>query len=335
MRTRRQQPNPVKERVRRHVERIKHVTRLYEPFHRAVDGELSRSASGRRLLTDRRRLIEQLKSRHPTTISPEVKKYREELRAAGHGALLAAAIKHARLLPSAEALISSFSDDDRRVEQVWTVQLLFSQAILIAPKETDDVAVTRQGLDSDPPDVAVCIQPPYLRQDRKSWSFSWGWGYPSTTATTGLTNVYVGASSVGTAGGAHALVGSDFDIPIGVVQCEAYADVDFEYDVAGWAILGAAAAGSEIVIRVEGDGVPATEIYRTLFTLVAPGIWGAGARQSGSARISMPFIRTGSRAGKVRVTVGSSGHAECGGLVGNIVNSTSVTVNEICVRVTA
>ncbi len=166
-----------------------------------------------------------------------------------------------------------------------------------------------------------------------TWASIWNEAIAGAFPSSGIVEATAAATQVG-GGAAQAFVGSDFDVPAGVTDYVATAEFDVEASGDCYAVLfGAAGCGGDAVVSVDkGDGTSTIDSYRSLFSLITAVLWGKSASVTGSVTMSVSFMRSTTNAGKVRVMVGASTHAEAAVLWCGSNGFVRITVNKICLN---
>lgn len=132
--------------------------------------------------------------------------------------------------------------------------------------------------------------------------------------------------------GSRALVGTDFSIPAGHPVITVTADIDWNYNLSCWAVLGGAGCSAELVLRVEPTSGGAHESTQPLSSLVAPALWSATSDGSGSALLSMTLTLPSSAAQTLRVYAGTDGSGVVEAVAGIASVSVSGTLSRISIH---
>ncbi len=132
--------------------------------------------------------------------------------------------------------------------------------------------------------------------------------------------------------GSRALIGADFSIPAGHPVITVTADVDWNYALSCWVVLGGAACSAELVLRVEPTSGAAHESTQPLSSLVAPALWTASSDGSGSTLLSTTLTLASSAAQTLRVYAGTDGSGVVEGVAGIALVSVDGTLRRISIH---
>jgi hypothetical protein len=146
------------------------------------------------------------------------------------------------------------------------------------------------------------------------------WGSTIANVSDGIFFAYAQAGAADLIPGAcwcRALAGKQFNFPPGYTQFSVSADIDWNYDLSTWMFIGGAWCDANLVLRVEpAAGSPPVEQVQRLASLVAPAIWGAEAKGSGSSLIALSLTLAGPSALTLNLFAGGFSNAVAEGVSG-------------------
>ena len=325
------------------------------PAHRAAlelceagDGELAKTASGRRQLKRRDALATELRDLHERVARGETSFYegqrmsqdlRNGFRSKYRAEYLDAYARHVRLQPSVEA-VADVLHPDIAAGTAWVSETAYLEALLLQPKHAppDATSTKSQGID-DPTAFRFCLFPPFplTEQDPDVVGDTGGAGVKIMATAIPGGSIFVSATAyselgIGDSEAAQALVGGKVDFPDGVSTYTVSIKFHFDWGTSSWAVFGAAACGADLLIRTRQAVDPEEETTSPFSTSLSPVIWGKGASLSGDATLTLPFRRNASAAGSVRVMVGGSAHAEAYAVVASATAAADMSIHEICIQ---
>jgi hypothetical protein len=335
--------------------RVEELGGLYRPLHEAAEGELAKTASGKKLLRETRALREELNELHEKIASGKTPdeegrrladRRREEFLDRHQEQLLEAYASHARLQPPVEA-IAELLQPEMASETLWVAETSLLRGMALRPKpdheivlrpkpDGEELETVGQGLDDPAPvpgPFRSCLQPDY------PWREDYGWAPPigGALAQAELDGTCVswgeawGLYSIPVTAGANAWVGGDFAVPKRLTDYALAIDYYFDFYQFAFALFGVAVSNLDVAILVDKkDGTPPEKYAESICCLVVPFAGGDFSYHWGNAKVEHWFRRATSDAANVRVLVGADGHGDVWAYSGAAKFSGSVEVRSIC-----
>jgi hypothetical protein len=320
--------------------------RLYQPLHEAGQAELEKTAAGRKLLEEARALGTETHELYKNIASGRtpyeegqrlLRRRSEEFRERHKERYLEAYGRHAHLQPSVEAIVQIL-EPETAADRAWVSETAFLQALSLRPKPApEEIETVSRGLGDPAPGpqpVASCLVPPFDHRED-------GYGYVAPLGESlSEANVDGNLFDIGTAWSVFGVpeatrmeswVGGDFAVPAGISSYHLSVDYDFLYFLSGWIGAGFGTASVGVVMAVDkGDGKREKFTGTTDWnTFTAP--WYVEFMRNGNVRLTVPFTRDGSSAGKVRALVGLAADSFAVAPLWGLTSAfTRVLVREIC-----
>lgn len=333
--------------AKENLARIEELHELFRELREGGDGELAKTASGRRQLKRRDALATELRELHKQVANGETSYYEGErvsrdlrngFRSKYRQEYLEAYARHVRLQPSVEAVAEILHPDIAAVT-AWVSETAYLEALLLQPKHAspDETSTTSQGL-RDPTEFRFCMYPPFplVEADPDVIGETFGVTKIVNKAVSNGEVFALAASlsefGIGDSEATQALVGGKVDFPAGVNTYTVSIRFDFDWATSAWAVLGAAASGADLLIRTRQAFDPEQETTSPFSTFVSPVPWGKGFSSSGSSTLVLPFSRNTSAADPIRVMVGVSAHAEAYAFAASSVAAAEMMISEICIQ---
>lgn len=327
------------------ISRAKALEALYRPLQEAVQAELQKTESGRRLLAEARAFAKDLgelsegitsgktpREEGGLQMRERLKKFRQRY----GDQFLAAYAQQAHLQPSVAA-VAQILRPEMAAQTTWVAETSMLGAMLLHPKAPpQNVGTVSQGLGDPPPLVQSCVTPPYTKSEFylvpaaiSDKGDAVGSPENGTVEISGdtYTNLLVPVGVYL----ASAFVGQDFPVPLGPTSYTTTISYDWQCNGLGFAVFGVAIVNCDLAIVIDKrDGTRETHA-REITLLTTPGIAGdTFNHEADDVTVTIPFTRDGSN-GTVRIMVGADGQATVIGFLGGCgLFEAQATVRKIC-----
>jgi hypothetical protein len=363
-RPRQQRPPKPSEAEKQELARAKELDDLYRPLREAVEAELEKTKSGRKLLNERQALGQEVGKLSEGVTSGEtpreegdlrMRERLEEFRSHYGDQLVDTQARLAHLQPSAAAVAQILRPEMAR-QTMWVSEASPAGSMLLQPKTVPidpaavvegpkatpaDAGVVTEGLGAPtPPLVDSCVTAPYDRKDdHMTWALFYGELPFAADAHPDRGTTEIGGNCwslpVFAIDGffSSAFVGHDFPVPPGPTKYET--TISYDWWCWGNAVVafGLAVVNCNLAIVIDKlDGTRETHAREISLFSVPVFLGDLFNHRSDNARVSIPFERDGLN-GTVRIMVGADGHCTTVAFPCAVAQFYAIAnVREICLR---